>query len=69
MIESLLEQFNSGESDFPPGVKLQDVLFNIAGVMHEVLVAWEQGALVAADVKRILGMLFSHHIKGLLKKN
>ncbi|XP_023022207.1 mediator complex subunit 24 [Leptinotarsa decemlineata] len=54
IIESLLNQFNSGESDFPPGVKWQDVLFNIAGVMHEVLVAWEQGALVPQDVKRIL---------------
>ncbi|CAH1108215.1 unnamed protein product [Psylliodes chrysocephalus] len=54
IIQSLLEQFNSGESDFKPGVKWQDVLFNIPGVMHEVLVAWEQGALVPQDVKRIL---------------
>ncbi|CAG9816325.1 unnamed protein product [Phaedon cochleariae] len=54
MIDSLLEQFNSGESDFKPGVKWQDVLFNVAGVMQEVLVAWEQGALLAQDVKRIL---------------
>ncbi|XP_018572126.1 mediator of RNA polymerase II transcription subunit 24 [Anoplophora glabripennis] len=54
IIESLLQQFNAGEADFKPGVKWQDVLFNIAGVMHEVLVAWEHGALVASDVKRIL---------------
>nr|CAH7752585.1 unnamed protein product [Callosobruchus chinensis] len=54
VIESLLEQFNTGESDFKPGVKWQEVLFNIPGVMREVLVAWEQGALIAQDVKRIL---------------
>jgi hypothetical protein len=45
-IEMLLQQFNAGETDFKPNVKWQDVLFNMAGVMHEVLVAWEQGALV-----------------------
>ncbi|XP_056632124.1 mediator of RNA polymerase II transcription subunit 24 isoform X1 [Diorhabda sublineata] len=54
IIQSLLEQFNSGESEFKPGVKWQEILFNIPGVMHEVLVAWEQGALVPQDVKRIL---------------
>lgn len=53
-IDTLLQQFNAGEADFKVNVKWQDVLFSIPGVMHEVLVAWEQGALVAADVKRIL---------------
>ncbi|XP_060520189.1 mediator of RNA polymerase II transcription subunit 24 [Cylas formicarius] len=54
VIESLITQFNSGETDFKPNIKLQDVLFSMSGVMHEVLMAWEQGALVASDVKRIL---------------
>uniref|UniRef100_A0A6P7F1K9 Mediator of RNA polymerase II transcription subunit 24 n=1 Tax=Diabrotica virgifera virgifera TaxID=50390 RepID=A0A6P7F1K9_DIAVI len=54
IIQSLLEQFNSGESEFKPGIKWQELLFNIPGVMHEVLVAWEQGTLVPQDVKRIL---------------
>lgn len=54
IVDSLLQQFNAGETDFKNVVKWQDVLFNIAGVMQEVLVAWEQGALVPSDVKRIL---------------
>ena len=45
-VEVLLQQFNAGETEFKSTVKWQDVLFNMAGVMHEVLVAWEQGALV-----------------------
>lgn len=53
-VDSLLQQFNAGETDFKNSVKWQDVLFNMAGVMQEVLVAWEQGCLVPADVKRIL---------------
>ncbi|XP_031353097.1 mediator of RNA polymerase II transcription subunit 24 [Photinus pyralis] len=53
-VDSLLQQFNVGESDFKSPVKWQEVLFNMAGVMKEVLVAWEQGALAPADVKRIL---------------
>lgn len=54
IVDSLLQQFNAGETDFKNTVKWQDVLFNMAGVMQEVLVAWEQGSLVAADVKQIL---------------
>ncbi|KAJ8919728.1 hypothetical protein NQ315_006256 [Exocentrus adspersus] len=54
VVDSLLQQFNAGEADFKPGVNWQDVLFNVAGVMHEVVVAWEQGALLPSDVKRIL---------------
>lgn len=70
IVEALIEQFNSGDSDFKANIKLRDVLFNMPAVMHEVLVAWEQGkpykaswieltwvvlgALVASDVKRIL---------------
>lgn len=54
VVDSLLQQFNAGETNFKNSVKWQDVLFNMAGVMQEVLVAWEQGSLVAADVKRIL---------------
>ncbi|KAL3274964.1 hypothetical protein HHI36_019738 [Cryptolaemus montrouzieri] len=57
MIDTLLQQFNAGETEIKVNVKWQDVLFNIPGVMHEVLVAWEQGALAAADVKRILDAL------------
>ncbi|XP_045464777.1 mediator of RNA polymerase II transcription subunit 24 [Harmonia axyridis] len=57
MIESLLQQFNAGDTEMEVNVKWQDVLFNIPGVMHEVLVAWEQGALAASDVKRILDAL------------
>ncbi|KAF5303943.1 hypothetical protein FQA39_LY01728 [Lamprigera yunnana] len=53
-VDSLLQQFNVGESDFKMPVKWQEVLFNMAGVMREVLVAWEQGSLLPADVKRIL---------------
>lgn len=54
VVDSLLQQFNAGESDFKSPVKWQEVLCNMAGVMREVLVAWEQGALLPADVKRIL---------------
>lgn len=54
IVEALIQQFNSGDNDFKPNMKLKDVLFNMPGVMHEVLVAWEQGALLASDVKRIL---------------
>ncbi|KAF5304438.1 hypothetical protein FQR65_LT07968 [Abscondita terminalis] len=53
-VDSLLQQFNDGESDFKTPLKWQEVLFNMAGVMKEVLVAWEQGSLLPADVKRIL---------------
>lgn len=54
VVEQLLQQFNAGDADIKPNIKWKDVLFSMPGVMHEVLVAWEQGALVAADVKRIL---------------
>lgn len=54
VVETLLQQFNSGETEFKTCMKWQDVVFNIPGVMHEVLIAWEQGALAPADVKRIL---------------
>ncbi|XP_044767173.1 mediator of RNA polymerase II transcription subunit 24 isoform X2 [Coccinella septempunctata] len=57
MIETLLQQFNAGDTEIKVNVKWQDVLFNIPGVMHEVLVAWEQGSLAASDVKRILDAL------------
>ncbi|XP_050315120.1 mediator of RNA polymerase II transcription subunit 24 [Anthonomus grandis grandis] len=54
IVESLIQQFNSGDNDLKPNMKLKDILFNMPGVMHEVLVAWEQGALAPSDVKRIL---------------
>lgn len=54
-VNALLRQFNAGEADFSSvNIKWQDILFNMAGVMKEVLIAWEQGALAPADVKRIL---------------
>lgn len=53
-VDALLQQFNAGESEFKAPIKWQEVLFNIPGVMKEVLVAWEQGALLVPDVKRIL---------------
>lgn len=43
IVEALIQQFNSGDSDFKANIKLRDVLFNMPAVMHEVLVAWEQG--------------------------
>lgn len=36
IVDSLLQQFDSGETDFKNPVKWQDVLFNMAGVMREV---------------------------------
>lgn len=54
IVDVLLQQFNAGEDDLKSNFKWSDVLFNMSGVMKEVLVAWEQGALLAADVKRIL---------------
>ncbi|XP_066251018.1 mediator of RNA polymerase II transcription subunit 24 [Euwallacea similis] len=54
IVEALIQQFNSGDSDFKPNMQLRDIIFNMPAVMHEVLVAWEQGALIASDVKRIL---------------
>ena len=55
IVDGLLKQFNMGETDFSTSnEKWQDILFNMAGVMREVLLAWEQGTLAAADVKRIL---------------
>ncbi|ERL93304.1 hypothetical protein D910_10598 [Dendroctonus ponderosae] len=54
IVEALIKQFNSCEGDFKPNLKHKNVLFNMPGVMHEVLVAWEQGALHPSDVKRIL---------------
>ncbi|KAL1517721.1 hypothetical protein ABEB36_001452 [Hypothenemus hampei] len=54
IVEALIQQFNAGDSELKPSMTLQDILFNMPGVMHEVLVAWEQGALAASDVKRIL---------------
>ncbi|KAI4471323.1 mediator of rna polymerase ii transcription subunit 24 [Holotrichia oblita] len=54
-VNALLRQFNAGDADFSSvNIKWQDVLFNMAGVMKEVLIAWEQGALAPVDVKRIL---------------
>lgn len=38
IVDNLLQQFNSGETDFKNPVKWQDVLFNMAGVMREVLI-------------------------------
>lgn len=43
IVEALIKQFNSCEGDFKPNLKHKNVLFNMPGVMHEVLVAWEQG--------------------------
>lgn len=57
LTDQLLEQLNAGDAEFKPNIKWQDVVFNVPGVMHEVLVAWEQGALMAPDVKRILESL------------
>lgn len=37
VIETLLQQFNAGDTEIKVNVKWQDVLFNIPGVMHEVL--------------------------------
>ncbi|XP_030750121.1 mediator of RNA polymerase II transcription subunit 24 isoform X2 [Sitophilus oryzae] len=54
IVEALIQQFNTEEVDFKPTMKLRDILFNMPGVMKEVLVAWEQGALSTSDVKRIL---------------
>lgn len=36
VVDSLLQQFDAGETDFKNPVKWQDVLFNMAGVMREV---------------------------------
>lgn len=36
VVDNLLQQFNSGETDFKNPVKWQDVIFNMAGVMREV---------------------------------
>ncbi|CAH0546383.1 unnamed protein product [Brassicogethes aeneus] len=52
VIDALLQQFNGGDVNFT--CSMQDILFNIGGVMHEVLVAWEQGALDTSEVKKIL---------------
>ncbi|XP_076263468.1 mediator complex subunit 24 isoform X3 [Rhynchophorus ferrugineus] len=54
IVEALIQQFNSEDTDFKPTMEMRDILFNMPGVMREVLVAWEQGALVTSDVKRIL---------------
>lgn len=54
VVDALLQQFNADEDELKSNFKWSDVLFNMAGVMKEVLVAWEQGSLVPADVKRIL---------------
>lgn len=59
-VDRLLRQFNAGEGeivtggDTGDGVDLGQVVFSMSGVMKEVLVAWEQGALSPPDVKRIL---------------
>ncbi|XP_022905707.1 mediator of RNA polymerase II transcription subunit 24 [Onthophagus taurus] len=56
IVETLLQHFNEGNADVTSisNIKWQDVLFNMSGVMKEVLIAWEQGSLQPADVQRIL---------------
>lgn len=54
VVDALLEQFLAGDADLKSSYKWQEVLFSIPGVMREVVIAWESGALLAVDVKRIL---------------
>lgn len=58
-VDSLLRDFNSSEAgcELKPPVKWHEICFNIPGVMREMVTAWEQGALSANDVKRILDVM------------
>ncbi|XP_026468595.1 mediator of RNA polymerase II transcription subunit 24-like [Ctenocephalides felis] len=59
-VETLLVQFNSGESDFKNSqISWSKACMHIGAVVQEVLRAWEQGSLSPADVKRILDALRS----------
>uniref|UniRef100_A0A1B6DIW1 Mediator of RNA polymerase II transcription subunit 24 n=1 Tax=Clastoptera arizonana TaxID=38151 RepID=A0A1B6DIW1_9HEMI len=54
-VDTLLNQFNSTDCDFKINqMSWDDICINMPGAISEVLVAWEQEALSATDVKRIL---------------
>ncbi|KAF6207841.1 hypothetical protein GE061_016290 [Apolygus lucorum] len=55
VVDALLNQLNSAQPDFISiGVGWDSICLNVAPAMKEVVLAWEQGALTATDVKRIL---------------
>jgi len=55
IVDALLTQLNSPQPDFTSiGVGWDKLCLCVPGAMKEVVVAWEQGALSATDVKRIL---------------
>ncbi|XP_014254037.1 mediator of RNA polymerase II transcription subunit 24 [Cimex lectularius] len=55
VVDALLAQLNSNQPDFSSiGVGWDVICKSVGATMKEVVLAWEQGALSATDVKRIL---------------
>ncbi|CAA9994340.1 unnamed protein product [Nesidiocoris tenuis] len=55
VVDALLSQLNAAQPDLATiGVGWDVICLNVPAAMKEVAVAWEQGALSATDVKRIL---------------
>lgn len=53
-VDALLAQFNSSDEFKMTQVRWDQYCLAVPGAIKEVLLAWEQGALTANDVKRIL---------------
>lgn len=59
-VDTLLQQLHSNDGTFGAGgspVRWHEVCQSVPGAMKEILYAWEQGALSANDVKRMLDVL------------
>lgn len=58
LVDFFLHHLTAPEFDFKnTNMKPHDLCMNVSGVIKEILYAWEQGALSAADVKRMLDSL------------
>ncbi|KAG7309149.1 hypothetical protein JYU34_005071 [Plutella xylostella] len=58
VIDIFIHHLSAPDFDFKnTNLKPHDLCINVSGVVKEVLFAWEQGSLTAADVKRMLDSL------------
>lgn len=57
VVDGLIHHLNSSDFDFKNNLKLHDLCLNVPGVIKEILFAWEDDTLPAADVKCILDSL------------
>ncbi|CAH0402327.1 unnamed protein product [Chilo suppressalis] len=58
MVDILIHHLSAPDFDFKnTNMKPHDLAVNVSGAVKEILFAWEQGSLTAADVKRMLDSL------------